>query len=464
MRFLGREQERKGLHKVLDRERVQVMLVYGRRRVGKSELIKQVLRETSLKCLYYECKQTTEMNNVQSLSALISELFGYPQLAFDSVEAVLRFLFKAAERDSLVLVLDEYPYLRTSVPGLDSILQSLIDNYRELSSLKLILCGSFIDIMKSLLLSANPLYGRVDKTIDLKPMDYYESALFYPNYSNEDKIRLYSVFGGIPYYNKLIDTELSVRENVIELIASQDARLVNEVSMYLRSEISKISNANEVFEALSKGYSRYSDILSQSHVSSAPAMVDVLDKLIQMELVRKESPINDENNKKKVGYYISDNLSLFYYRYCFRYASQLSMMDSEVFYDKYIGSDFESWYVPHCFEAICRQYLIRKNKCGQLPDVFERIGKYYYNDPKTKTNGEFDVVTLDPKGYSFYECKFRNTPVTDKLVQDEIRQVNATGLYCYQYGFISRAGFDVQPQSNLVLISLEDLYQLAISN
>ena len=458
MNFLGRVQEKNVMHQMLGCIGVQVLLIYGRRRVGKSELIKQVLRESKVKGIYYESKQTTEMNNVASLSSLISEFYNYPKLSFDNFEAVLDFLFQKAVNDPFIFVLDEYPYLRAAIPGLDSILQTLIDKYRDNSSLKLILCGSFIDVMKSLLLSENPLYGRVDRTIDLKPMDYYESSLFYPGYSNEDKIRLYSVFGGIPYYNKLIDTSLSVRDNIITLIASSDARLENEVSMYLRSEISKISNANEVFEALSRGYSRYSDILSQSHVTSAPAMVDILEKLMRMGLVRKESPINDENNKKKTGYYISDNLSLFYYRYCFRYASQLSIMDSDVFYNKYIRDDFENWYVPHCFKAICKQYLIRQNKRGLLPEVFEKIGKYYYNDPKTKTNGEFDVVTFDPKGYTFYEVKFRKTPVTDCLIRDEIRQVNETGLYCYQYGFISRSGFDAKPQSNLLFISLDELY------
>ena len=458
MNFLGRVQERKWMHKVLGCADVQVMLIYGRRRVGKSELIKQVLRESTVKSIYYECKQTTEMNNVASLSELISEFYDYPKLSFENFEAVMDFLFQKAAGDPFVFVLDEYPYLRSAIQGLDSILQTLIDKYREHSSLKLILCGSFIDVMKSLLLSENPLYGRVDRTIDLQPMDYHESSLFYPGFSNEDKIRLYSVFGGIPYYNRLIDSGLSVRENIILLIASSDARLENEVSMYLRSEISKISNANEVFEALSRGYSRYSDVLAQSHVTSAPAMVDVLEKLMRMGLVRKETPINDENNKKKTGYYISDNLSLFYYRYCFRYASRLRIMDSDVFYDKYIRDDFENWYVPHCFEDICKQYLIRRNKCGLLPEAFEKIGKYYYNNPKTKTNGEFDVVTFDSKGYTFYEVKFRKTPVTERMIRDEIKQVNETGLYCYQYGFISRSGFDVKPQPNLLLISLDELY------
>jgi hypothetical protein len=111
--------------------------------------------------------------------------------------------------------------------------------------------SSFIDIMKSLFLSENPLYGRVDRTIDLQPMDYYESSLFYPSYSNEDKTRLYSVFGGIPYYNRLIDSELSVRENIISLIASSDARLENEVSMYLR----EIEFEHAHYENIKKVYS-----------------------------------------------------------------------------------------------------------------------------------------------------------------------------------------------------------------
>lgn len=268
MRFIGREAERLKLHRILKKTGQQAVLIFGRRRVGKSELIKQIIRETDINSIFYECKQTTEMNNVESLSALVSEKYGFPRLSFRSMEELLDFMFQKSIEEKMILVLDEYPYLRETVVGMDSILQSLIDKYREESSLKLILCGSFVDVMKSLLLNENPLYGRVDLTIDLKPMDYYDSAKFYPGFSDEDKVRLYSVFGGIPYFNQLIDSELSVRENIIELIASPNARLENEVSMYLKSEISKINNANEVFEALARGYSRYSDLLSQSHVSS----------------------------------------------------------------------------------------------------------------------------------------------------------------------------------------------------
>ena len=386
--FYGREIERKKLCTMFQTDGQMISLIYGRRRIGKSELIKQVLKETEIKSIYYECKQTTEQNNVDSLSELVGETFDFPKPAFADMESLLRFLFRTSEKEPLILVLDEYPYLRENAKGLDSVLQSVIDEYRDRSNMKLIICGSYVDTMKELLAKQNPL--RIDLTLNLKPMDYYESALFYPAFSDEDKVRIYSVFGGIPYYNRLIDGKKSVRENIIELIASPGARLENEVSMYLSSEISKITNANEVFEALAKGFSRYKDILDQSHVSSGPALVDVLDKLIRMDVVDKITPINDENNRKKSGYFISDNLSLFYYKYIFRNSSRMNIMDSDIFYDRYIAEDFETKYVPKVFEDVCRQYLIRRNRKGLMDEIFEKIGKYYYDDPVAKKNGEFD--------------------------------------------------------------------------
>ena len=296
-----------------------------------------------------------------------------PKLGFSDIESLLDYIFELSSKEKLVLVLDEYPYLRESVKGMDSILQSVIDKHRKTAKITLIILGSYVEVMRSLLEHANPLYGRVDLTINLKQMDYYESSLFYPNYTAEDKVRIYSVFGGIPYYNRLIDDSKSVKENIIELIASPGARLENEVSMYLNAELSKIVNANEVFETLARGFSKYSDILSQSHVSSGPTLVDVIDKLIRMEVVTKTAPINDSGNKKKTAYSICDNLSLFYFRYIFKYSSQMNIMDSEVFYRKYIEKDFEEYYVPHLFEDICRQYLIRENKVGKIDPVIEKI-------------------------------------------------------------------------------------------
>ncbi len=460
MKFIGRIEELKKLSKIINSENFTAALIFGRRRVGKSELVKYSLKENKELKIYYECKEVSEKSNVQGLSDILSEELNLPQLKFEDIESILKYIFKLSITKKMILVLDEYSYLKKTINGIDSILQSLIDKYKDNSKLTLIILGSYVDIMKSLLLHSNPLYGRIDLTIELKPMDYYDSSLFYPNFSSEDKIKIYSVFGGIPYYNRLIDDSKSVKENIIELISSNGARLENEVSMYLNSEISKIVNANEVFEALSKGYCKYSDILSQSHVSSGPTLIDVLDKLIRMGVVVKISPINDSNNKKKFGYYISDNLSLFYYRYIFKYLSQMKIMNADFFYSKYIEQDFEQQYVPHVFETICMQYLIRKNKKGEINPIFEKIGKYYYDNPKEHTNGEFDVVTQDEKGYVFYEAKFRKNPINASIIENEIKQVKSTGLNCYKYVFISKSGFQFENNENVDFIDLDNLYDL----
>ena len=205
MKFIGRKDFLNKLKKQVDTDEMSFSLIYGRRRVGKSELVKETLRCANEKSIYFECKQVAEESNVASLSAIVSDVMGLPKLGYTDIESLLDYIFKLAVNEKLILVLDEYPYLRESVKGLDSILQSLVDRYRESSKLKVIILGSYVEIMRSLLEHSNPLYGRVDLTIDLKQMDYYESALFYPEFSPEDKVRIYSVFGGIPYYNRLID-------------------------------------------------------------------------------------------------------------------------------------------------------------------------------------------------------------------------------------------------------------------
>lgn len=460
--FFGRKENIKAISKFFNSDKDNAALIYGRRRVGKTELIKHCLKGTKTTSIYYECKETSEINNVKSLCEIISETFGLPPLAFDTFESTLAFLYKQAKEKELTVVIDEYPYIRKVVEGLDSIIQSFIDNNKSTSKLKLILCGSYVETMKSLLSEENPLFGRFDLVMNLKAMDYYDSSLFYKDFTDEDKVRLYSVFGGIPYYNRRIDSSKTVKQNTIDLIASPGSRFENEVQMHLKSEISKMQNAYEVFEALAKGFVRFKDILSQSQVSSSPTLVDVLDKLISMDIVVKESPINDENNKKKAGYYISDQLTLFYFKYIYRNLSRLAVMDSEVFYDKFIEADFEEHYVPLTFEQVCKQFLIRKNRSGELEDSFEKIGKYWYDDPANHKNGEFDVVTENDNSYIFYEAKFRDSEIDKNLIWNEIQQVNSTGLVCSKYGFFSKSGYkeiDEAYKKQLILYELNDLYK-----
>ena len=181
-----------------------------------------------------------------------------------------------------------------------------------------------------------------------------------------------------------------------------------------------------------------------------------------MDIVKKESPINDELNKKKAGYYVSDQLTLFYFKYIYRNLSRLAVMDSESFYDKFIAPDFEEHYVPKAFEQVCKQFLIRKNRSGELEDSFEKIGKYWYDDPVNHKNGEFDIVTENDDSYIFYEAKFREEKLDKNLIWNEIQQLNNTGLICSKYGFFSKTGYkeiDEEYKKQLILFTIEDLYR-----
>ena len=141
MKFIGRIDELNKLEKQLSTEDLSFSLIYGRRRVGKSELVKQLLKNTDVKSIYFECKQVAEESNVKSLSQVVSEVLYLPKLGYTDIESLLEYIFELSEKEKLILVLDEYPYLRESVKGLDSIVQSVVDKYRECSKCKLIILG-----------------------------------------------------------------------------------------------------------------------------------------------------------------------------------------------------------------------------------------------------------------------------------------------------------------------------------
>ncbi|MCR5690488.1 MAG: ATP-binding protein [Clostridiales bacterium] len=458
MRFIGREQELSLLREAFDNDRYEGVLVYGRRRVGKTEMLKEALNRSGLTSVYYECKKVSEELNTLGISEVIARVFGIPVPLFDSFEKAVDFIFEKAKTEKIVFVIDEYPYLKEKLPGCDSILQSVIDRHINGSVIKLVLCGSYVGTMKELVSESNPLYGRLSLKFNIRPLDYYDCAGFYPSFSDEDKVRLFSVFGGMPYYNQFIDETKTVKENIISLVASSSARLLNEIEQTVSGEISKMANANETFMAIAAGNHTFSDILNKSHVSSSPTLVDVLKKLIDMEIVERVVPINEKNGKHAV-YYIADRLALFYYTYIFRRLSFFNTMPAESFYDEFIAEDFETGFVPLAFEQIARQFLIRQNRAGKIRPVLYDVGKYYYNDPVRRRNGEFDVVTLNRDGYDFYEVKFTSSPVTGAVVKEEKEQLDAAPIEYNRIGFFSRSGFGISDTDGLILYSLPDLYK-----
>lgn len=458
--FIGRKEEIRILTEYLENNKQENIVLYGRRRIGKSELIKETLRKTSVPYIFYQAKETTIEDNIESLSRIIAAYFDLGPVSFKSMEDIYEYLFKKSKKP-FVFVIDEYPYLRNLDKGLDSVLQLKIDQYRNDSKLKVVLLGSYIDIMEKLNHSDNPLYGRISKMLFVSQMNYQESSYFYEKCDLETKVKYYSVFGGMPYYNGMINTEKSFEQNIIDLVISKSSVLSDFIELTLSRELRKINHAHSVFTAIALGYKKYSDIFGQLSGSiKSSQLAPILDSLIAMDLISKTVPINELETSKKTYYEINDHFISFFYKYIFKHVSEKNIMDSKIFYQEIVEKDFNEQFVPKMFERIVKEYLIIENKKGRLNPPILKIGKYWYDNPKEKVNGEFDLVSKDKNGFIVYEVKYKKNKITDRTIREEIEQLNRCKVSYYKLGFFSKSGFDVKEKDNdYYLRNIEDMYK-----
>ena len=455
MRFIGRDKELSLLRQRLSSDKTECMLIYGRRRVGKSELIKEALKNVDATVVQYVCRKSTFALNLSGLSEVVTTVFKDKYAKLDKLEQLLEYVCTKAVDKKVVLVIDEYPFMRGDNEAIDSEFQIAIDTWQHEACLKLILCGSYIDIMKKIVDREAPLFGRFSEILQLRPFDYYDVAKFFPAMSNEDKFFLYSVFGGIPFYLLQVDERLSVQENIQQLIVPDGSILENEIRLQLKMELSKEENANYVLEKIANGVGKYSD-LANNFPGSNGKISHTLGKLAGMNLIEKDSPINHHNNRR---YVISDNLLDFYYTYVFKNATTRNIMSPDQFYETMVMPHMESDYLPRKFEQVAKEYLIRQNIAKKFSPPLLAVGRYVYNDRKNRKNGEFDVVARTANGNMFYECKYKKNPVGMSVVNEELWQIQNLGLQFAKLGFFARNGFslDVDP-SKYELVSLDDLY------
>ncbi len=460
MKFIGREKEQKVINSILEKDGYQACILYGRRRIGKTELVKHCLMNKSVPCVIYQCRESSESDNARLLEEAIRKTLNLPYLHFEYFMDAVSFLFEYATQKELYFVIDEYPYIRESIKGCDSKLQAVIDKYAMSTQIKFFLLGSSVSIMSSLQEKDNPLYMRFSSSILLRQMDYYDAAKFYPTLAPMDKVKLYAVFGGVPFYNAQIRETSPVKENIINILSGRFSGLKDFLDVYLRSEFRKINGANIVFESIALGAFHFSDILSKSRLDSSAALSAILSKLLEMDLIEYVSPINDKNNKHKAGYRISDQCIKFYYAFIYRNESSHKILDDDVFYDVFIDEELDKRVAPLVFEKIAKEFLIRRNNKKEIAPFLLDIGTYWYDAPKDKKNGQFDVVGKIKNGYVFFECKYSENPVTDKAIKEEISQISQTTLEPCQYGFISRSGFQLQETYPYFLFfTLEDIYK-----
>ena len=365
--FIARTEELSKLSDAM-RQTDHASLVYGKRRVGKTRLIKEALKQQGQSVIYYECIKGTVQENINAFVKLLSELrvltFASSFQSFTDVFAFLNSLQR-----SFVIVIDEYPYLSSlSDPEIvDSVFQTIID--QRLSNIHLVISGSQVSVMKDLLKKGNALYGRFQLILHLHELNYRDAALFYPSKTPYEKIAFYSVFGGSPFVLQELREEETLEQNISRTILDESSAVFLYVSNLLLTDYSNAVNAERILSVLGNGKKKYSELEKALQANSTGSLAKQLKSLQAMELVNQLYPINRPDDSKKKFYEINDNLVRFWYTYLYHNKSALQMIGAEEFFDQYISPTLLSEYVPHRFEELCRSFFSHLAKVGQLPGI-----------------------------------------------------------------------------------------------
>lgn len=462
--FFGRKLELELIKEKIENNKFESFLIYGRRRIGKTELVKEALKNIKYKVVHYECKKSLYGDNINGLNECLQSVFGVT-FSFDNFYDICDYVFSQGIEQRIVFIIDELPFMIGENEIVISDIQRVIDKYKTNSKIKFIVLGSYMDIMKSLNDGTSPCYGRFTNILDLKPFDYYDSSKFYLSYSNEDKLLMYSIFGGVAFFNSLIEENKSAKENIINLIVNKSSILQLEIENFMFGEVKKVPLCNSILELIGMGVCKYNDI-ANSLSSKAGSKVNPdysLKKLCDMELIEKVIPINDKENKKKTFYKIKDNLLLFYFKYIYKNKTKNSIMDAKDFYKYIVEDNLNQIYLPKIFEDVSKEFLIRASKKHYFDPIIFDIGTYFYDDSKKKVNIQIDVVTLDYKGYISYECKYTKRPLTKSIINEEEYQNRISNLGIYKLGFISKSGFEDDVDKNKYnCFDLSDFYSFKL--
>ena len=435
--FIAREKELHLLQSILDQPTGSVM-IYGKRKVGKTTLITQALKSSKDKTIYYECIKSTLEDNIDNfVSALVRERVLPVTLSFKSFPDVFAYLNSLNMQ--LNIVIDEYPYLKmlTKSDTVDSIFQSIIDNH--LDNIRLFISGSHVGMMKDMLEERNALYGRFSLTIQLQELNYKEISAFYPEKSVYDKIGFYAVFGGSPYVNGFLNSHNSLKDNIINTILRDTHPIYHYAEQLLISDFTNAIGAERIFYAISNGKKKYGEIENKLGMKNNGLLSKQLASLLRMEIISKTFPINRPDDNKKTAYEINDNLLRFYYAFVYRNKSALHMLGAEAFYEEYIEPSLIT-FISFRFEEICRSFFSLRAHAGQLKGV-TNIGTFYYDDSTTRTSGEYDVVLQRRNTYDVYEVKYYNSVMSKSKMEAEAEKIrNIKGLQLGKIGFISVHG------------------------
>ena len=471
--FIGRKRELASLKEFYDRDGIGMTVIYGRRRIGKSTLIAEFVRDK--KNIFYTATKVGKARNLELFSRQVTDLFmpGVENISFHTTEAVFDFIDKNIGNDKVVLVIDELPYWAERDEALLSIMQKYIDTVWNDKNLKIILCGSALSFMEKKVLSEkSPLFGRRDSQIRLEAFNYLDAAKFVPDYSCEDKAICYGITGGVARYLSMIDPSKSIDENIARLFFRTDGYLYDETRNLLTQEFTDIAIVNNIIEQIASGENTLNTIAGKIG-EKEPTVLYSLDKLTNVGLVEKKKCITDEKNKKKTQYVLKDYMFKFWYEFIPKATSVIEMGQGELYYQKAVKPVLHS-FMGAVFEDMCRYYTLKQGITGEYGCFLTSVGSWWGTENITDENdniraqsADIDVVAISEidKKAVIGECKFKNEKIDKGIYETLIRRgkLIAAKYKVSKYIFFSLSGYtdwfkDLRDE-DVLLLTLDSLYE-----
>jgi AAA+ ATPase superfamily predicted ATPase len=437
--FYDRREELDTLEAEWRADRWGFVVIYGRRRVGKTELIKRFCREKPH--VYYLAAQESELRQRQKLVEQVANRFDDRVPRIDDWPDAFDYLAEKLAGESLIVAIDEFPYLIEENESVLSYTQALIDETGQETDSLLILCGSSVSVMESDVLgSESPLYGRRTARIDLLPFTFAR-ARGVIGYDIEEAIRSYAVTGGMPLYLTLFDYSQELGENVREHVLSKTSILYNEPEFLLRTErLRNPARYMSVLEAIAAGRTTPNEISGATGIDPGP-LSRYLRTLRQLRLIEREVPVTETKNASKRSVYrIGDPFLAFWFRFVEPNRSGIEEAP-ELMLDDVILPGLDR-YTSKRFERIAAEAVVAASRSGDLEPTYPNVGRWWYNGE------EIDVVGLNPRedAVLFGECKWQTSEVgygVARRLAEKASEVRwRTGSRTEEYALFSKSGFE----------------------
>ncbi len=458
--FIGREAELQFLREKYNEEKGQLVVLYGRRRVGKTETLKEFCKDKPH--FFYSCTQTTDKVQLGRFSKqLLKENIpaGKYISTFEDWEAAFRSVLELPYgSEKKLVIIDEFPYMCKGNPAIPSILQNLWDSELRDSNVMIVLCGSAMSFIENeLLAEKNPLYGRATGIYKMKEMGFYEAMRFFPDYSPKDKILAYAVLGGIPHYLSQWKPELTVEENIKKYILTKGSALYSEVEFLLHQELRETPIYNAIIEAIALGSTRLNEISQKSLIDDTSKTSVYLKNLMELGIVEKEfsvdTKLKEKANLNRGIYRLTDNFFRFWYTFGFANISELEDGDAEGVYEYAVKPALHE-FASLKFEEVCKAFVKELQRDNVLPFRYSKMGRWMGKttarqlgapDGVSVAESEIDILAIgrDGKQYLVGECKFKGRPFTYSEYLDTTAKLMPLKEKAeFTYALFSESGFD----------------------